>query len=57
MMGYCPACQKLVAIEPAPRDAFGRPRKRVIPHDAPTLRYPASSSLASPLCRGSRALI
>jgi hypothetical protein len=45
-MGTCPACGKLVAIQPAPRDAFGRPRKRVVDHDVAERR-----------CAGSRALL
>lgn len=34
MMGHCPTCGKLVPIVPALRDTFGRPRKRVVPHES-----------------------
>lgn len=33
MMAHCPVCEKLTPAVPAPRDALGRPRVRVIDHE------------------------
>lgn len=50
--GYCPACDKLVSITPAPRDPLGRPLQKVTEHER-TLYDDETGEPVTVRCNGS----